>query len=89
MSEKEIPTTLRLQPGVKLSKIAKNRWLTMSPEYKKWYKETISQGMKSHWEKKTPEERSSIAKKAAATRKANKAAKVASKGKGFGGGSDE
>jgi len=85
MSEREP----KLQVGVKLSKSAMLKWKIMSPEYKKWYLETISQGMKKHWGKKTPEERSAIAKKAAATRKANRAAKVASKGKGFGGGSSE
>lgn len=59
----------------KLSLSVRERWAKMDPEFRKVVKKAIKESMKEHWEKYTPEERSAIGKKAAATRKANRAKK--------------
>lgn len=55
-----------------MAQAAQRRWLAMSEEEKEALASEISSAMKSHWATKTREQRIAIAKKAAATRRANR-----------------
>ena len=65
-----------LETREKMSEAARRRWEGMDDSSITFLKESVSLGMKKYWAEKTDEERHQRAVKAAATRKANRLAKL-------------